>query len=275
MDLSRIMGRTSMTPSSKRSQKSLGLSRRRGMTLRSVDQKNSIAPCLGNENQDPLSALFQCERGTLKKLLPVSRVTRLSESIGIVDAFLSVKECHSIVAELEFSAWQPSLTYRQRSGGSYHNVLSPFRVSETAHQQWFSEELTVLVKIIEDRMQSLMAVNLGRLEPWQATRYSPGGRFDYHLDAGYWDAHHAGDRVSTFVLYLDTPSQGGSTHFRALDISVKAKAGRLLVWNNLFANGECDYRMIHCSTPVFKGTKTTLVTWLRQKTYRDATTGAR
>jgi hypothetical protein len=57
------------------------------------------------------------------------------------------------------------------------------------------------------------------------------------LDAGYWDDHYAGDRILTFLLYLRTSLKGGGTYFRALDTYVDARAGRLLVWENLFPNG--------------------------------------
>ena len=82
---------------------------------------------------------------------------------------------------------------------------------------------------------------------------STDGKFDYHLDVGYWGTHYAGERILTFLLYLNTPLKGGGTHFRALDVNVESKAGRLLVWDNLFPNGNSNHRMIHSATPLLKG----------------------
>ena len=175
-----------------------------------------------------------------------------------------------MLAELDCALWRPSLTYQKQQDGSYRNQLSPLRVSDTAHIEWFSDPLKSMLASIDRRLHQEFGVDPAYLEDWQATDYPPGGKFDYHLDAGYWDDHHAGDRILTFLLYLNTPSRGGATHFRALDKTVAARTGRLLVWNNLFPNGNCDARMIHSGTPVIAGRKTTLVSWQRQKKYRIA-----
>jgi hypothetical protein len=60
---------------------------------------------------------------------------------------------------------------------------------------------------------------------------------------------------------------GGGTHFRALDLLVEARAGRLLTWKELVAGGTND-SMTHAGTPVSEGEKITLVTWQRQRRFR-------
>jgi prolyl 4-hydroxylase len=210
-------------------------------------------------------------RAHVSPTLPIrTRHRRCAENeLIFIDHFLTEDECSSILDELDCAYWQPSLTYQQQADGNFLNVLTAMRVSKTAHEEWFSRELNAILKRIEKRLNKLFGVDPADLESWQATDYCRNGKFDYHLDAGYWEGHHAGDRILTFLLYLSTPLKGGGTHFRALDQYVHAKAGRLVVWNNLFADGESNHRMIHSSTPVLKGRKTTLVTWQRQKRYRN------
>ena len=205
---------------------------------------------------------------TLQTGITAFSETVVSDEIRYIDHFISEKECSFLLDELSVAFWQPSLTYQKQEDSSYRNVLTNFRLSETAHQEWFSDDLNELIGIIEQRITSLFPVHAENLEHWQATDYPLNGKFDYHLDAGYWDEHYAGDRIRTFLLYLTTPEDGGGTHFRALDKYIEARAGRLLVWDNLFANGDCSHRMIHSSVPLLKGKKTTLVTWDRQKKYR-------
>ncbi|SFU78443.1 2OG-Fe(II) oxygenase [Nitrosospira multiformis] len=192
----------------------------------------------------------------------------VASEILFIDNFLSSEQCNLILEELDFALWEPSLTYMPQEDGIRRNILSSYRVSETAQQKWFSEELQMIVTGIERRIQSLFDLNIANLEYWQATNYPITGSFCYHLDSGYWETHYAGDRILTVLLYLTTPQEGAGTHFRALDIHVEAQAGRLLVWSNLFPNGRCNHRMIHSSVPLLKGKKTTLVTWLRQKNFR-------
>jgi len=194
--------------------------------------------------------------------------TFVTSEIFFIEGFISEEKCSRILEELEIAPWQPSLTYRKQKDGTRRNMLSPFRVSKTAHQSWFGDELNAMLRLIEKRLQTLFGLDSANLEYWQATDYHRRGKFDYHLDAGYWGNHYAGERILTFLLYLNTPLKGGETHFRALDVNVEAKAGRLLVWENLFPNGDCNHRMIHSATPLLRGKKTTLVTWQRQKKFR-------
>jgi prolyl 4-hydroxylase len=197
------------------------------------------------------------------------------DDILVIDGFLTPQDCAYLRDELTISFWEPSLTYQQQPDGVYQNRLLPFRVSESAQQFWFSDGALGALDRIEQRLESIFRLEASYLEEWQATRYARHGKFDYHLDAGYWNDHHAGDRIFTFVLNLDNATKGGGTHFRALDVYVEARAGRLLVWQNLFASGDADHRMIHSSAPLLKGKKTTLITWLRQKRFRLGDSPAR
>jgi prolyl 4-hydroxylase len=192
----------------------------------------------------------------------------ITDTVACYDDFLSAEECQGILEELDIAFWQPSKVIRLKDDDKYSEELSSMRVSHTAAQEWFSKKLMAVLKKIEKRICRLHQTPANHLEYWQATKYPFRGKFDYHHDAGYWDLHPAGERVRTFLLYLDTPKKGGETHFRALDISVDARAGRLLTWDNLFANGDCNHRMVHSGKPLLKGSKTTLVTWERQKKFR-------
>jgi prolyl 4-hydroxylase len=192
----------------------------------------------------------------------------LTSEVFLIDHFLSHEECDQILEELRFAIWRPSLTYMLQQDGTRRDVLSPYRVSKTAQQKWFSDELQAMVAAIERRFGEMFGLEKANLEYWQGTDYPIGGSFYYHLDSGYWEDHYAGDRILTLLLYLTTPPEGGGTHFRALDRTVEAKTGRLVVWNNLFPNGKCNHRMIHSSVPLVEGRKTTLITWLRQKQFR-------
>jgi prolyl 4-hydroxylase len=191
------------------------------------------------------------------------------EGIVTIDGFLGERDCRIALEELEVAVWRPSMVYVQHDDGQYRDIFSPLRVSETAQQRWFSDPMQRILDRVERRLGRLFGVEPAYLESWQATTYPFRGKFYYHLDAGYWEGHHAGDRILTFLLYLTTPARGGGTHFRALDTYVEARAGRLLVWDNLFPDGGANHRMIHSSVPLLGGKKTTLITWQRQERYRS------
>lgn len=194
---------------------------------------------------------------------------RFSKPVS-VDGFLSNKECSNILRELDYTLWRPSLAFERQTDGGYQDVMNTtFRVSETAFENWFGNELNLMITKIESRLQEIVAFDPSHLEPWQATSYPRNGHVDFHLDAGYWENDPSGDRVVTFLIYLTTPKKGGSTYFRAFDFDIEAMAGRLVVWNNLFPDGRPDYRMVHSGTPLIQGKKITLVTWVRQRRCRE------
>jgi prolyl 4-hydroxylase len=214
-----------------------------------------------------LDAFEQTDAGGHALMLPPRSAREPYEPVSL-DGFLSNAECQEILRELEFTLWRPSLAY-QRGPSGYQNVLNlAFRVSLTAFEEWFTDELKDILRQIERRLQKIVAFDPRHLESWQASKYAANGYVNYHLDSGYWNGHSSGDRVFTFLLYLTTPQKGGSTHFRALDIDVAARTGRLLAWHNLFEDGAADYRMIHAGRPLLEGEKITLVTWVRQHPYR-------
>jgi prolyl 4-hydroxylase len=194
--------------------------------------------------------------------------TLLPRQVLVVDSFLSEDVCGQILEDLESSYWHSSSVLQLRSGRHYSEVREGFRASVTAEQSWFGPKLLRIIGKIERRLATFLCCDPLRLESWQATRYSKGGRFGYHVDGGRWKRSAAGDRRRSYLIYLDTPQKGGETHFRALDITVAPKPGRLVVWENLLPSGQCDHAMIHGGLEVRKGTKTTLVTWERERSLR-------
>jgi prolyl 4-hydroxylase len=183
-----------------------------------------------------------------------------------IDDFINVRTCSRVLEELEFTLWRPSTVITRSMDGSTVITQSSSRVSETAMQEWFSDDLKREIGLIEGRLVRILSEPRSKFEAWQAIRYMRGGKFDYHHDAGYWKDEAAADRRTTILIYLSTPVSGGSTRFRHLDLDIEARAGRLVLWRNLLDDGECDPRMLHCSVPLKKGRKFALVTWIRERT---------
>jgi prolyl 4-hydroxylase len=192
----------------------------------------------------------------------------LPRQVLVVDSFVSGELCGQILEDLDSAYWHSSSVLQLRWGRHYSEVREHFRDSVTAEQCWFGPKLSRIIGRIEKRLAIVLGCDPLRLESWQATRYKKGGRFNYHIDGGRWKRSAAGDRRRSYLIYLDAPQKGGETHFRALDITVAPKPGRLVVWENLLPSGQCDHAMIHAGLEVRKGTKTTLVTWERERSLR-------
>jgi prolyl 4-hydroxylase len=196
--------------------------------------------------------------------------TRLEEEqVVAIDRFVSAQDCGLMLDELNHTLWRPSAVVNKNAAGALVNRNSEVRVSESAQEDWFSAELLACLRKQERRLARWLGEGVENFEPWQATRYAKGGHFDLHLDVGYWSDEPAGERRTTVLLFLDTPSRGGGTSFPRLDLDFKAQAGRVLIWNNLLSNGEADRSKLHSGKPLLRGSKTTLVSWIRQRPVRS------
>ena len=187
----------------------------------------------------------------------------------ILPGFLPAGDCVRILDELAFAYWVPSTVVRPTRAGSSAIELSPYRVSETTGEDWFSPDLRRVVRRLESRLCRQLQLDRLHLEPWQATRYRRGGKFEVHLDGGPpFRNEPAGDREVTILVYLETPELGGSTTFPELGLDVRAHAGTVVAWTNLTDDGNVDPKMKHSARPVRKGNKVTLTTWSRQRRIR-------
>ena len=114
-------------------------------------------------------------------------------------------------------------------------------------------------------------------------RYSEGGHFRHHTDS-FPDstvAETGGNRVSTFLVYLEANCTGGGTNFPHLPrpndeswcdlvdcseeaiegTTFKPIAGNAVYWKSLQEDGSSDSRTLHSATPVRQGMKAILNIW--------------
>jgi hypothetical protein len=197
------------------------------------------------------------------------KVRSINNKIFYIDNFLSVKKCNILTSGFDQSIWIRSKVIKQTKDNTYNNAVDEARTSQSQFLKIISVPVKSIVEELDDKISKIFDCDISFLEDWQATRYSKMESFDYHLDSGNWQKEKYGNRKRTFLLYLTTNTDGGETHFRAFDLKFSPKAGRLVVWNNLLPSGRSDYAMIHAGLPTISTTKITLVTWERQKKWRQ------
>ena len=73
-----------------------------------------------------------------------------------------------------------------------------------------------------------------------------------------------GPRILTFFIYFSDVEEGGETSFPNLDIEVKPKKGRAVLWPSVFDNDltQRDDRTHHQAKPVIKGRKLAANAWI-------------
>ncbi len=102
--------------------------------------------------------------------------------------------------------------------------------------------------------------------------YSPGQQFEPHYDfldldiPGYAsDVAENGQRVATFLLYLNDDYQGGETDFPKLGFRHKGRKGDALLFWSVASSGDPDTRTLHAGRPPASGEKWVFSQWLRQR----------
>lgn len=185
--------------------------------------------------------------------------------INIIDNFLTEDECRDILAESSLNPfWMAAKLASQHNNLVYHEYLSSHRKSQVLHGCNFGQNLKNRTDLIKEMLHNKINVDLEKFEDWQITKYDIGDLYNFHNDCGCWKGHPSGEREKTILIYLLSPNKGGETYFRALNHYVRPIQGRLVWWDNLLKNGNCNHGMIHAGLQVKRGTKIILNTWTRQ-----------
>jgi hypothetical protein len=79
------------------------------------------------------------------------------------------------------------------------------------------------------------------------------------------DLARSGQRIATFLVYLNEGYEGGETEFPKLGWRYKGRTGDALLFRNLDAAGEPDRQTFHAGLPPTQGEKWLLSQWLRER----------
>lgn len=145
--------------------------------------------------------------------------------------------------------------------------IAHFRTSETCDL----DPLHPLVASVRDRLATLTGIELSHGEPLQGQRYAVGQEFRAHTDTFnpggadfYMHTANGGQRTWTAMLYLNEPEEGGATRFKLIGKTVQPETGKLILWNNLLADGPPNPATLHHGMKVRRGTKYVLTQWFRE-----------
>lgn len=160
---------------------------------------------------------------------------------------------------------------RRPSTVSDFNGDNAFRTSETC--DFRADE--ALTQLIDTKISSFMSLDPIYGETLQGQRYAVGQEFKAHTDyfeplGVDWDrfCSVAGQRTWTAMIYLNEPGAGGATRFKVIDKTIHPEPGKLLIWNNLNADGSGNPVTLHHGMKVRSGTKYVLTKWYRERPWR-------
>jgi prolyl 4-hydroxylase len=180
----------------------------------------------------------------------------------IQENFLSAEECRQLCEKIDSGVF-PSPLYEKEK---YEGV----RTSQSCNLDVYDPE----VAEFETRIANLLGIDRSWGEPLQGQRYEVGQEFKPHadffyVDQPYWAEYepHGGQRTWTAMIYLNEPDGGGATGFTYLDLNVVPKLGRILIWNNMAADGSPNPWTEHAGQPVGGGVKYIVTKWYRERPF--------
>ena len=141
-------------------------------------------------------------------------------------------------------------------------------------------DMDLIIEAIRLRISAATRLPLPLFEPVQVLHYSPGQEFKPHHD--FFDPKlpgHArqirdhGQRIGTFLIYLNDDYGGGEPAFPNEQLSYRGNSGDALFLANVDRSGNPDPASLHWGTPPTSGEKWILSQWIRDRVPTGASVG--
>ena len=131
----------------------------------------------------------------------------------------------------------------------------------------------VVMLLLRIKISKCASLPVPFMEPPQIFHYAVGQEIKAHYDFMY-DGKHAygpegsytGDRLATFLLYLNDGYEGGTLEFPHGKCSYKGQAGDGIFFAS-YRDGKPDRMSIHAATPVSRGEKFILSQWIHDRPF--------
>lgn len=194
------------------------------------------------------------------KPLSVPEGERLSDmhDVRLFPGLLTPDECRH-VAEVAAPMLAPSTVVDPVTGRQSAN---PIRTSHGAVIGPTQEDL--VIQALQHRLAAISGTERDQGEPFSVLHYAPGQEYRPHVDTL---PRTDNQRVMTLITYLNQGYPGGDTIFPALDLGVAGRAGDVLLFANVTADGNPDPASRHAGLPVRAGTKWIATRWIRARRY--------
>lgn len=194
---------------------------------------------------------------------PPKKVLLEQPRIRVFEKFATSDECDWLIERCR-GHLKPATVYE--NSGTQSQQHAGRSNSEAGYQL---ESSDVVLSLIQDRIARASGVPVENFEVGQLLHYKPGETFMRHSDFLQPGMHEEiearGQRVATFLTYLNDDYDGGETEFTDVGFKFKARKGDALMFLNVDANGAPDPLSMHAGTPTTRGEKWVLSLWLRGK----------
>jgi prolyl 4-hydroxylase len=203
----------------------------------------------------------------LAKWLEAPPKQTLSEEprIAFVEQIAPPELCDWLIARARPRLKAAKITDRVTGESS----VSSTRTCKSCHFR--RPESDLMFVILRYRIAKVTEMQVDAMEIPYVLDYSVGQEFQPHFDividpeAPDYEEKLAkgGQRVLTFLVYLNDDYEGGETEFPVLGARWKGRRGEALFWWNVAPDGALDKRTLHAGLPVTRGEKWMLTQWIQ------------
>ena len=198
-----------------------------------------------------------------------SVVYRQQPRLSTHDDVFSELECEYVIALAE-PLLAPSFIIDPVSGRPLRHP------NRTSHSMAFpGHDGDLWLRQLQRRLAHLANMPLMHSERLAVLRYGIGEEYRPHRDylrvstAQDTSGEHAGQRLTTAFCYLNDVEAGGETDFPLLKACVRPKRGRVVMFDNVNADGSPDPSTLHAGLPIERGEKWLATMWFRQANFRE------
>lgn len=219
-------------------------------------------------NADPEFWRLAGARVPLEERMRAGNKENLSESprIRLIRGFVTPAEARWIVG-LARERLAPATVFDHHTGGQTTDAArdNSFLVLRLG-------EMNILTEVIRQRISAATKLPVPLFEPSQVLHYAVGQRFKLHHDfldpanPAYQDTlTRFGQRIATFLIYLNDDYGGGETSFPRIGLNFRAQQGDALFFANVTPDGAPDPKTLHAGLPTTSGEKWVFSQWIRDR----------
>lgn len=201
---------------------------------------------------------------------PAAAILHADPPIAAIPGFVTARFCEVLISQARGRLERA----RVYDPVSRENILDAHR-SNT--QATFDVNTVEFVHaLLQARIAAACGTDLRQLEPLAVLHYAPGEQIADHFDfvdpdrtpdyAG--ELRRNGQRIITFLVYLNDDYEGGATEFPRLGISHRGRTGDSLLFVNALPDLSPDKRTLHAGRPPLNGEKWIISQFIRSHATR-------
>jgi hypothetical protein len=180
--------------------------------------------------------------------------------------FMSGAECSRVIAKARPKLARAEV-YNPESGGAQ---FDQGRSNTSAEFSILDADLPLI--LLSARISAVLGLRSVQFEAMNILHYNPGEEFIAHYDflddakpGMAADKSQRGQRIVTFLVYLNDAFEGGETAFPRLNYAFKGGVGDAIMFGNVDARGAPELDSMHAGVAPTSGEKWLLSQWVRDR----------